>query len=129
MQKIYFTATCFFVTAVMLFSFSLVAQQHSSKEKWAWLFNGKDINDWVPKINHHETGENYGNTFRVEDSMIKIRYDQYDHFNEQFGHLYFKHPFSYYHLVFEYRITGEWRKRCPGIYTQKQWRNVSFARS
>lgn len=102
----------------MLFSFPLAAQQHSSKEKWVWLFNGKDINDWVPKINHHETGENYGNTFRVEDSMIKIRYDQYDHFNEQFGHLYFKHPFSYYHLVFEYRITGEWRKDAP-VYTLK----------
>ncbi len=83
-------------------------------EKWIALFNGKDINDWVPKINHHETGVNFGNTFRVEDSMIKVRYDQYDRFNEQFGHLYYKTPFSYYHLKFEYRITGQWRTDAPG---------------
>jgi hypothetical protein len=61
----------------------------------------------------HDVGENYGNTFRAEDGLLKIRYDQYDVFNEQFGHLYYKQPYSYYHLVFEYRITGEWRKDAP----------------
>jgi hypothetical protein len=88
------------------------------KEDWISLFNGKDIDDWIVKINHHETGENFGNTFRVEDSMIKVRYDQYDKFNEQFGHLYFKTPYSYYHLVVEYRFTGIWRKDAPA-YTIK----------
>lgn len=113
MQKFFFTATCFFITAAVLFSIPVLAQQQKGKEKWETLFNGRDIKDWIPKINHHETGENYGNTFRVEDSIIKIRYDQYDSFNEQFGHLYYKKPFSYYHLVFEYRIVGEWRKDAP----------------
>lgn len=84
-----------------------------SQEKWVSLFNGKDINDWVVKINHHETGENYGNTFRVEDGIIKVRYDQYEKFNEQFGHLYFNKPYAYYHLKFEYRITGKWRTDAP----------------
>ena len=113
MQKMHTLTTCFFFTAIMLFSLSVSAQQTPGDEKWITLFNGKDINDWIPKINHHETGENYGNTFRVEDSIIKIRYDQYDRFNNQFGHLYYKEPFSYYHLVFEYRIVGEWRKDAP----------------
>ena len=113
MQKMHTLTTCFFITAIMLFSLSVSAQQTSGDGKWITLFNGKDIKDWIPKINHHETGENYGNTFRVEDSIIKIRYDQYDRFNQQFGHLYYKEPFSYYHLVFEYRIVGEWRKDAP----------------
>ncbi|HEY9262007.1 DUF1080 domain-containing protein [Chitinophaga sp.] len=77
---------------------------------WVSLFNGKDINDWIVKIHHHEVGENFGNTFRVEDGIIKVRYDQYGNFNEQFGHLYYKQPYSYYHLKFEYRLVGKW---CP----------------
>ena len=82
-------------------------------EDWIDLFNGKDINDWIVKINHHEVGENYGNTFRVEDGMIKVRYDQYDSFNERFGHLFYKTPYSYYKLIVEYRFTGEFRKDAP----------------
>ena len=77
------------------------------------MFNGKDLNDWIVKIHHHETGDNYGNTFRVEDGLIKVLYDQYDSFNNRYGHLYFKQPFSYYHLVVEYRFTGIWRKDAP----------------
>lgn len=99
-----------FTAMAILFSLSLAAQK---KGKWVSLFNGKDINNWTVKINHHETGENFGNTFRVEDGMIKVRYDQYDKFNEQFAHLYYNKSFSYYKLKFEYRIVGEWRKDAP----------------
>jgi len=80
---------------------------------WKSLFDGKDINDWFVKIHHHDVGVNYGNTFRVEDGIIKVRYDQYDDFNDQFGHLYYKTPFSYYHLKFEYRFVGELHKGAP----------------
>ena len=86
-------------------------------EGWQPLFNGKDLTDWIVKIHHHETGDNYANTFRVEDGIIKIRYDQYDSFQNRFGHLYYKEPFSHYKLRFEYRITGEWRTDAPS-YTQ-----------
>jgi len=80
---------------------------------WKSLFAGKDINDWFVKIHHHDIGVNYGNTFRVEDGIIKIRYDQYGDFNDQFGHLYYKTPFSYYHLKFEYRFVGELHTGAP----------------
>ncbi len=80
---------------------------------WIPLFTGKDINDWVVKIHHHDPGVNFGNTFRVEDSMIKVRYDQYGAFNNQFGHLYYKTPFSYYHLRLEYRFAAEWKADAP----------------
>jgi hypothetical protein len=85
----------------------------SSGEEWIDLFNGKDIKDWIAKINHHEAGENVGNTFRVEDGMIKVRYDQYGAFDDQFGHLFYKTPFSCYKLRVEYRFTGEFKKDAP----------------
>jgi hypothetical protein len=81
--------------------------------KWVPLFNGKDIKDWFVKIHHHEVGENFGNTFRVEDNIIKVRYDQYGDYNNQYGHLYYKTPFSSYHLKLEYRFVGEWCKTAP----------------
>jgi hypothetical protein len=82
-------------------------------DQWVNLFNGKDINDWFVKIHHHDVNVNYGNTFRVEDSIIKVRYDQYADFNDQFGHLYYKTPFSYYHLKLEYRFVGELHRGAP----------------
>ena len=89
------------------------AQENAERQEWMQLFNGKDIKDWVVKIHHHEVGEDPFNTFRVEDGIIKVRYDKYDTFNQRYGHLYYKQPFSYYRLKFEYRITGEWRKDAP----------------
>jgi Domain of Unknown Function (DUF1080) len=77
------------------------------------LFNGKDIKDWTVKIFHHAVGDNYANTFRVEEGMIKVRYDGYDQFNNRFGHLYYKRPYSHFHLVVEYRFAGIWREDAP----------------
>lgn len=83
------------------------------------LFNGKDIKNWTPKIRLHEPGENYANTFRVEDGLLKVRYDGYDDFNQQYGHLAFNTPFSYYILRIEYRFVGEQAKGGEGW----AWRN------
>ena len=82
-------------------------------QEWISLFNGKDIDDWIVKIHHHEVGVNFGNTFRVEDGIIKVRYDQYGDFNEQYGHLYYKQPFSHYKLTLEYRFVGELQPGAP----------------
>jgi hypothetical protein len=43
----------------------------------------------------------------VEDGMMKVRYDGYEAFDQQSGHIYFKQPFSYYLLNVEYRFVGE----------------------
>jgi len=118
MKKFYYNWTNFYLVIVLFFSIPVFAQQQTIKKDWKSLFNGKNLKGWTAKINHHEVGENYGNTFRVEDGMIKVRYDQYDVFNEQFGHLYFNQPYSYYHLTFEYRFVGEWRTDAPA-YTIK----------
>lgn len=89
------------------------ARVKQSAEKWTPLFNGKDLKDWFVKIHHHDVGDNYGQTFRVEDGMIKVRYDQYNGFNERYGHLYYKTPFSKYHLKMEYRFVDGWMKDAP----------------
>ncbi|MEK6479506.1 DUF1080 domain-containing protein [Catalinimonas sp. 4WD22] len=84
------------------------------QENWIPIFNGKDIDDWIVKIHHHETGANYANTFRVEDGILKVRYDDYEgDFNDQFGHLYYKQPYSYYKLRMEYRFVGELHPGAP----------------
>ena len=85
----------------------------ATTNKWIKLFNGKDINNWVVKIYHHDAGVNFGNTFRVENGMVEVRYDQYGDFNDQFGHLFYKIPFSHFHLKFDYRFVGEWRTDAP----------------
>ena len=105
--------TFFLLSLTICLSQEVEAQKSSSRQEWMPLFNGKDIKDWTVKIYHHEVGEDTARTFRVEDGMIKVRYDKYDSFNQQYGHLYYKQPFSYYHLKFEYRVTGQWRKDAP----------------
>ncbi len=83
------------------------------------LFNGKDMNDWTPKIRLHQTGENYAQTFRVEDGLLKVRYDGYDDFNRQYGHIAYNKPFGHYILRIEYRFVGEQVKGGEGW----AWRN------
>ena len=102
--------------AVVALSLSTCVSQASAaddvaKEKWISLFNGKDLDGWTPKIKGHELGENYGDTFRVEDGLLKVSYDKYKKFAGQFGHLFYKEPFSKYRLRVEYRFVGE---QCPG---------------
>ncbi len=101
------------VVGILILTSCAVKSSKATGDEWKTLFNGKDINDWIVKIHHHETGDNFGNTFRVVDGVIQIRYDQYGDFNDQFGHLYYKTPFSYYHLKFEYRFVGQQQKGAP----------------
>jgi hypothetical protein len=94
---------------------------------WIDLFNGKNLDGWIIKIAGHELGENYKDTFRVEDGILKVSYDQYDKFDEDFGHLFYKTPFSHYILRLEYRFLGEqtpggpdWALRNSGVMFHSQ---------
>jgi enterochelin esterase family protein len=86
-----------------------VANPDADKQDWIVMFNGKDLKGWTPKIAKHEVGENFANTFRVENGLLEVRYDKdkYKAFDNQFGHLFYKDPFSYYRLVVEYRFVGQ----------------------
>lgn len=79
--------------------------------QWVPLFNGKDLEGWTVKIRHQEPGVNWKETFRVEDGVLKVSYDEYEKFDEVFGHLFYNKPFSHYRLRVEYRFVGE---QCAG---------------
>lgn len=100
------------VVLIVLIS-GCTAGKHEKNTDWISLFNGRDLDDWIVKIHHHEAGVNFGNTFRAEDGMIRVRYDEYGDFNDQFGHLYYQQPFSHFHLKLEYRFTGKLQKGAP----------------
>ena len=56
---------------------------------------------------------NFGDTFRVENGVLKVSYDKYDTFGGRFGHLFYKTPFSHYVIAVEYRFVGEQVKDGP----------------
>ena len=89
-------------------------------QQWQPLFNGEDIENWQVKLRNHQLGENYANTFRVEDGLLKVRYDEYDDgFKEQFGHLFYEKPFSSYLVGVEYRFVGEQAEKNPGAWAYR----------
>ncbi|MBC8471079.1 MAG: DUF1080 domain-containing protein [Planctomycetes bacterium] len=83
----------------------------SNDSKWVSLFNGKNLDGWKVKITGYDLNDNYGNTFRVEDGILKVSYENYDKFDGKFGHLFYDETFSHYILRVEYRFVGE---QCPG---------------
>ena len=85
----------------------------ADRRDWIPLFDGKSLDGWVPKITGYDVGVNFGNTFRVENGVLKVSYDQYDTFGNRFGHLFYKTPFSHYVLAVEYRFVGEQAKDGP----------------
>jgi len=98
---------------LLLLTLTGMAQKKESGG-WIQLFNGKDLKDWNIKIRGHDLNDNYGNTFRVEDGLLKVRYDQYTNFDEQYGHIFYKKNFSAYLIRVEYRFTGEQVAGGPG---------------
>ncbi len=78
---------------------------------WIQLFNGKDLKDWKIKFAGHDLGDNYLETFHVEDGVLKVDYSKYENFDRKFGHIFHKESFSHYRLRVEYRFVG---KQVPG---------------
>lgn len=110
----------FNIWGALLFGFLTVqcgAQKEIVKnDAWNDLFNGNSLEGWTTKIHHYEVGDNHGDTFRVEDDMIKVRYDKYEgDFNERYGHLYYDKPYSSFHLSMEYRFVGELHPGAPSF--------------
>ena len=95
-------------------SAAVAADEPAEQGEWIQLFNGKDLTGWKPKITGYELGDNFGDTFRVEDGILKVSFDKYDKFNGRFGHLFYEKPFSSYILRLEYRFTGEQVPGGPG---------------
>ena len=92
--------------AVVSILFALCACAPDAHDEWISLFNGRDLSGWTVKIAGSEVGEDPWNTFRVEDSLLTVSYENYDNFDSRFGHLFYEEPFSHYHLRVEYRFIG-----------------------
>ena len=82
-------------------------QNKPADSRWISLFNGQNLDGWKVKITGYELNDNYGNTFRVKDGILKVCYDQYDKFGGKFGHLFYREKFSHYRLRLEYRFVGD----------------------
>lgn len=115
----------YFLTVLILAA--SCSNKKNVKENWIQLFNGKDLSGWNIKIKGSALNENYKNTFRVENGIISVSYDEYDTFRLEFGHIYYKEPFSHYRLRIEYRFTGEqslngpsWAFRNSGVMLHSQ---------
>ena len=117
---------------VILACMFLIACNHNKvengeAESWIELFNGQNLDGWDLKIRGYELNDNYANTFRVEDGLMKVRFNEYDLFENRFGHIFYEQPFSYYRLKVEYRFVGEqppdgeeWAFRNNGIMFHSQ---------
>jgi len=97
----------FVFTAVLFTS----AFSFAEEGEWVSLFNGKNLDGWTPKIKGYEFGENYANTFRVEDGLMTVSYDGYESFDRKFGHIFYKESYGHYRFRVEYRFIGE---QCKG---------------
>ena len=114
---------------LFIFLFGSCQKKESSlvKEDWTPLFNGKDLSGWTIKIADMPLNENFKNTFQVEDSLVRIVYDEYEDFDDRYGHMYYKTPYSHYKLRFDYRFLGEqtpggegWNIRNSGVMIHSQ---------
>lgn len=124
----------FLAVAALTPALSLV-QQALGKEPaaaaegtWVPIFNGKDLAGWTVKIRGYDVGDNYADTFRVEDGVIKVAYDKYDGpYRGRHGYLFYNEPLSHYKLRLEYRFVGDqlaggpdWAVRNSGIMVHGQ---------
>lgn len=95
----------YFLTLICILS--LITISCTAQKGWVNLFNGKDLKDWTIKIAKHDLNDNYANTFRVENGVMKVGYEGYEKFDQQYGHIFYKTPYSAYLLKVQYRFVGE----------------------
>lgn len=118
----YLKIKAFLLLTSFILLFNCKDIENKPKENWIQLFNGKDLSDWAIKINGFELNNNYNNTFRVENGILKVSYSNYDSFSNEYGHIFYKKPFTNYRLRLQYRFVEEqveggegWAKKNSGI--------------
>lgn len=101
------------LSLVLAGTVAIATTSAAEEQKWVSLFNGKDLTGWTIKIAKRPLGENFANTFRVEDGILKVSYDGYEKFDQQYGHLFTNVAYSHYILRMEYRFTGTMMADAP----------------
>lgn len=101
----------------LVLSLSVISSCSSNTDadnEWIDLFNGNDLDDWKIKFTGFDLGENYRDTFGVEDGLLVVSYDNWPDFNNEFGHMFYDQSFSSYNLRVEYRFVGDQVTDGPG---------------
>lgn len=102
------------IIAFFLLSAISACSQQNEEKGWVQLFNGKDLKNWDVKIAGYPLNDNFANTFRVEDGLLKVSYDGYDSLlKNRYGHIFYKKKFSAYLVAVEYRFYGSQVKDGP----------------
>lgn len=117
---------------------SRTAVRPVTQEGWTPLFNGRDLEGWTPKIRGLPAGEDPHGTFRVvadpqgwdggRQGLLTVSYEGYTgEFDDRFGHLFYRQPYSDYDLLVEYRFVGrqaaggpDWAWRNSGVMIHAQ---------
>jgi hypothetical protein len=103
----------FFV--IIIYSNLEIDDDFKETNGWETIFNGEDFDGWEIKIRGEEFGNNFKNTFKVKDGSLKVSYENYENFDDRFGHIFYtKSKFKNYHLSLEYKFSGEHLKGAPG---------------
>lgn len=116
---------------LLLLCFQVSAQITAPQKDWKQLFNQKNLDGWDIKIKGYELNDNYAKTFSVKDKKLVVNYDGYDKFEQNYGHIFYKTPYSYYVVRAEYRFIGDqvkggegWAFRNSGIMVHGQPANT-----
>jgi len=108
---------------ILIIFFCFIYYNNNSEEvddfkdtnEWETIFNGEDFDGWEIKIRGEELGDNFKNTFKVNQGSLKVSYENYETFDDRFGHIFYtKSKFKNYHLSLEYKFSGEHLKGAPG---------------
>ena len=103
-----YTLGVFFICLSVLISCKKSSRQNEEPENnWIMLFDGETLEGWHPKVRGYALDENPFNTFRVNNGALSVSYDEYDNFDDRFGHIFYESPYSNYRLKLEYRFIGD----------------------
>ncbi len=102
-----------FLLPVICVACSPAKPTSQTANRWVSLFDGKSLANWTPKIAGHAPGDNFNNTFRVENGILSTRYDQYNGFRSTFGALFYNQKFTNFRLKVEYRFVGDTASGAP----------------
>ena len=101
--------------ATVVLATSLAFAAAPRQDRWIPLFNEQPRRLDV-KIKGYDAGDNFADTFRVEDGVLKVSLRQVRRSSSgKFGHLFYKDKFSHYVLRVEYRFVGEQAQGRPGL--------------
>lgn len=121
-MKLIKVSVAIILLAIGLQSCKSLVSSNKSKENWVSLLEPNSLKNWTVKITNQPVGVNYKNTFRVKDGVMSVNYDEYENFNNSFGHIFYNKSFSNYKFRMQYRFVGEqvnggqeWALRNSGI--------------